>query len=866
MSLSVTRTTSVKHRSAKGFRPQRAYDYLYDPVHTVSGEADHARSSFKAYASADRLRRVQDFDSMFSSNPRFALQLSAVDPVPPSIDRRWPGAMERHRHTVQALDGVAPGSRSWLRETDCDVNAADRWKFSTRPLIAFDRPPPPDLLLAQLLVQQQAPTGPYHRTVGVQTDYRDSEAQTDPYSPEYVVRPGTAHPELLLLASLTWGGGLPAGLAEVEMIERARARRLWEAGLPPLEDLGQLERRRAMMEAMETREWAFREGEIRRLQEARLAALRDLLHQRAQEQTQATAQRQDLNLTRHQSHKESKLRQIHGDYILSLRKLTAKRANVEGRLERRDVVRDHTDHASQAYAPLTRGGSVPDRVHSRSVGGVSSRFLDTYQGLLELEASLPASVLEPRIQAPGPRASRGFVGRAERREMELTQTHEALRAEKDRVEVVKPLRFLVKKERPAPRRPPTPSVDPPPEGEEEREVAAIVLQKLLRGRSIQYQMFAGKEKNLALIREVRTTHALLGEEQRLLRTQTALVLGQQSQRDQQSQQEAEAAASRDGLVGAELVELLDSLAKELIRLQEERRIHAVALLAERERRLREAEESGRRQVEERRRREQDEIFRQVVQVQQATVELYLEDIILGVVESTAGQQARDEVQRMAREVNDVAYALEESHSEQQAEELVSALVFSFLIPEVQRISVRQKVRDRQRRHLAAAQVVINGATGGPRHPAPVQTPGPRSEGPQVQTPRPGSGGPQVQTPRPGSGGPQVQTPRPGSGGPQVQTPRPGTGGPPGPGSGGPQVQTPGPSSEGPQVQTPRPGSGGPQVQTPRPGSGGPQVQTPRPGSGGPQVQTPRPGTGGPPGPGSGGPPGGPRDPTDDAVL
>ena len=46
---------------------------------------------------------------------------------------------------------------------------------------------------------------------------------------------------------------------------------------------------------------------------------------------------------------------------------------------------------------------------------------------------------------------------------------------------------------------------------------------------------------------------------------------------------------------------------------------------------------------------------------QATVELYLEDIILGVVEHTAGQQAREEVQRMAREVNDVAYALEERY-------------------------------------------------------------------------------------------------------------------------------------------------------------------------------------------------------------
>lgn len=76
---------------------------------------------------------------------------------------------------------------------------------------------------------------------------------------------------------------------------------------------------------------------------------------------------------------------------------------------------------------------------------------------------------------------------------------------------------------------------------------------------------------------------------------------------QSSQEEA----SQARVVGAELEHLFDTLSKELIHLQEERRIHAFTLLAERERRLREAEESGRRQVEECRRREEDEIFRQV---------------------------------------------------------------------------------------------------------------------------------------------------------------------------------------------------------------------------------------------------------------
>jgi hypothetical protein len=47
------------------------------------------------------------------------------------------------------------------------------------------------------------------------------------------------------------GHGLPAGLAEVEMIERARAKRAWEATLPPIDDMDQLEVRAKMMEEHE---------------------------------------------------------------------------------------------------------------------------------------------------------------------------------------------------------------------------------------------------------------------------------------------------------------------------------------------------------------------------------------------------------------------------------------------------------------------------------------------------------------------------------------------------------------------------------------------------------------------------------------
>ena len=62
-----------------------------------------------------------------------------------------------------------------------------------------------------------------------------------------------------------------------------------------------------------------------------------------------------------------------------------------------------------------------------------------------------------------------------------------------------------------------------------------------------------------------------------------------------------------GLLGRQL----DILTKELERLQCERRVHALVMLAERQRRQREAEESGRRQREERLRRTEDEVFKQV---------------------------------------------------------------------------------------------------------------------------------------------------------------------------------------------------------------------------------------------------------------
>ncbi|KFO73316.1 Protein MAATS1, partial [Cuculus canorus] len=549
-------------------------------------------------------------------------------------------------------------------------------------------------------------------TVGTQTDYRDGEAQTDPYSPEYVVLGGSFH-ELLTLATLTWGRGLPAGLAEVEMIERAREKRAWEAALPPMNDASQITKRRKMMAAMERKEWAFREQEIEKLQEVQMKVLKKLLEKQQKNQNELYSKRLDDHWQKHQKAKEEKFKKIQHDCALMLRKLVAKRKNVIGKLERRDIIKEYTDFSSQTYAPLSRIGFFPDNHSERYV--VKNFYINTFAGLCELEASLPDSVTQVKIKAPKPKyITTGYIRRSARLEVELAQVHEALLKKKKVKEPKKPLHVLEKVEKPVPH-PPTPILEKKSIEEEEKELAVICLQKLLRGRAIQNMMFEEKEKRLDLIRELRTTHALQEDKQLLLKAEKQMTLALQQQRDLQMHKVRLLEKHLAREEGRVLANIFDFLSKELVRLQEERKIHAFVMLAERQRRMREAEESGRRQEEERQRQEDDEIFRQAREgdwrdLHQSSIDSYLEDIILSSMENTAEEQARKEIQRMAVEINDIAYEMESRRTRLQSEEIVAELVYNFLIPEAEKMSVREKVRQSQRKHTYAAHRIIHSGT------------------------------------------------------------------------------------------------------------------------------------------------------------
>ncbi|XP_071806204.1 cilia- and flagella-associated protein 91-like isoform X2 [Asterias amurensis] len=699
----------------------RTHDYIYDKVHTLSSERDHARQMFKAHTNVDRVKKVPIYNTMFSAlrhYPRFQMRLDNTDPVPRFISRQWRGystqareALIRYKTFNYAPDMKIPPTQP----VQYAVGGQDRYKFFRRPIIPFLQQVPPEVVLhtskldpfgqQEQVMIERSPT-PLTRTVEIQTDYRESETQTDPYTPEYVVRPGS-QPELLTLATLSFGHGLPAGLAEVEMIERARAKRAWEATLPSLNDVSQLEKRKRMMDEMERKEWALREGEIEKLQEARLEVLHTILREREENHAELNTKRLDKLWTKKQKEREKKVNWIRKEHIKSIRKLTLKRSKVEGKVERRDITEEYSKYDSEVYGPRTRHGVFLDKGSEQYV--VKSRYLETYQGLLELEHSLPDFVTQPRVIAPRPKSvgKTGFIKRAQRRQNELDEVYNGIKVVKSKgKEAAKPLRFLQKIEKPIPR-PPTPSVEVPDLVDEEKELAIIFLQQVIRGRAIQNMMFEGKEKRQELINELRSTHALQSAEQQMKKQEKQATLNLQRQRRLHDHKEWFLDEAMSKLEGESAGDMLDFLSKELIRLQEERRIHAFAMLAERQRRIREAEESGRRQVEERRRREEDEIFKQVVKVHQISVDTYLEDVILSSMDNTADKQAREEIQQMAQQINQVAYDIEDRKTELESEEIVAELVSTFLLPEVSKLTAREKVKTQQRKHLLAAHKIVH---------------------------------------------------------------------------------------------------------------------------------------------------------------
>lgn len=689
----------------------RPYDHLYDPVYTTSASNDF----YRAGPGATNVQRVPNGGNMFSdvpNYPRHELRLADNNELPTHVDQQF------------SPERAGQGPRNY-GNLDMAVTGKHRYKYFKRPIVPFLQSAPPEVLMEPArpdgvgaagigagagagagagvgagggvggeVAEQQARDGKH--TIAVQTDYRDGEAQTDPYTPDYVVKAGE-RPAVLALSNLTYARGLPAGLAEVEMIERMRQKRAFEESLPPITDEASFELRRKMMEEQELLEWAEREKEIDRIQAERLELLQTAIEARDRENEYVQDQRVEEIRRKKMEEKDRAVAQIQRRRITALRKLTKTRQADQLGKKKRDIITEYADYGSQVYAPVTRKGQHPDRQTRRNVE-ISSADLNTLGGLSHLESTLSRKVTETVVRQPKAKPARSTAAR-----LELTIARDLERVDKTlrTGELKKPGEEKV--ELPAWRkrqvrvvRPPTPTVPEDEDEDDDVENAVLLIQKLLRGRAVQNMMFESKERRLELIRELRHDEELMRAEDEAKAEDARLKAA--------AELEAHQASTVDAIQGEVMSATLDFMAKELVRSRQIEKVNALATEAARHRRMREAAESGKRQAEEALRSRQDLVFRQLQRVHNQTGDSYFDDLIAQVVDHNAAHKAATEVYLKKAAILPGIDEAEAAANPPAA--IVRDLVSSFLLPEVERQKVQQQVQLESRRHVEAARSAI----------------------------------------------------------------------------------------------------------------------------------------------------------------
>ena len=589
-----------------------------------------------------------------------------------------------------------------------DVSGTSRHKYFKQPIVPHLHAVAPEVLLAPTakenpLMPSMENDEPLTKAVGVQTKYRDSEAQTAPYTPQFVVNEDAEEPEVMMLDNLT---SLPVGLKEVTMIERAREKRALNAALPPITDEASLDLRKRLMEQQELREFMIREEEFDAMREKRLEVLRKAIDERDASNEFLAEQRVEALRQRMMEDRDKTINHIQQRRIKALRKLSKARKDMPivggfNSHKSRDIIGEYSDYSSTVYAPIRRAGNAIDKGGEKYDVLSKTAPLSNLDTLAAMENTIPAKLLKTKIVKPN---KNGTVIKtaADRKNLALASDLELMertiiegmgKANETLSSKAKALAATFTANRPSPKkrleRPPTPTIPEVDDNATSKDMAILLLQRLLRGRAVQNTMFEGKERRIELTKELRASEGIVEEPDAALRPTTV------------ERKTAVREAALDTVAGETSSALFDFLAKDLVRKEEKDKLQAMAEKAETERKKREIMEGGKRQAEELLRDREDEAFRQVTRVHHSTAVSFVE----GLMQQALDKVVQDVVMKMLRG-GDGASVIRDTRGE-AVEHMAKELVGSFLEPSAAAIAEMAKATETDARITAAATETVD---------------------------------------------------------------------------------------------------------------------------------------------------------------
>ncbi|XP_017771100.1 PREDICTED: protein MAATS1-like [Nicrophorus vespilloides] len=671
----------------------RPNDYMYDSAFVLSGPKDYYKHAVNSRIAQAKYAVCPIFPTMFSdmkNYPRKQYVMRRTGSIAPYTDKTHDGKTLR---------------KSILSGTD-------RYKYYHNPVVSeatISTVPKLDVSCFYEIdaekdqSQDQPKVDNTKKNVKVQTVYRATSAQTSPWEPDYTIAEGD--PELLKLEFLKWGCGLPVGVHEVSLIERARMKRAWEKSMGPITDQKGFNARKGIIEEIERNQWLFREQEIQDIQNLRMELLEQMLNEIQQKSKCRNEKKMRMFCDTKLKEKQEKLSKLHKNCNREKRRLEFNYKGILSKYGHVNVFDEHADYKSELYVPLIRHGTNPKYAHQIITESIMKYKPQYYS--VEVYDTMPDGLVDcPKIKNVKLPGTRLCIRETKWTTPVLKKLHMELKNLGTEEKKLISLRVRIEEKVEGL---PTPEIEDYDDDVEALYQHSVFLQKVLRGRAAQISIFQGRDRCRELIEELRCNFALLKSNKKKITKKI--------EQTKQEQIDATRCTAKMKLLETNLKKLssivigtlLDYLNKELNRLHKERACHAMALLVERERIKREAAEAGRRQQELRRRKEHDEMFKQTIKIHQETVDLYLQDIITEGMDFASKEEAKSYVDNLAHKVDEETYVNKVCFSDiLEKEEYIADLMHHFVIPEVEKTIVRDRYKLKQKSHLKAAHESIYG--------------------------------------------------------------------------------------------------------------------------------------------------------------
>lgn len=540
--------------------------------------------------------------------------------------------------------------------------------------------------------------------IGIQTISREEYCQTDPYTPQEIVKPND-NPEILSLKKFKWGKQLPPTIEELMYIEEQREKRAFEASLPPLSDEFSFNLRRKIMEHQEIHEWQKRENEIKKNQSKKLNLLQNMLIEREKTIEENNYFRIDTVKNVLNQQKNMLVVKIQARKTKAIRKLSRIEKQFHGLKRQSNIIEKYQNFGSEVYASIMRNGFSLERFSDRFKTDLKS--LSNFELYKELINGIEPEnfTIKISIDEMNEKTERKYLKIEKYNLLQLKKAQESLECKlssKNNPNFGDIYDLNIQNVVP---RPDTPYYEERPElanyphqevnldrqnikpqeeriaFEDAKHKLASAIQRLLRGRAIQNVMFEGKEKRLALIDELlivaNTTSKSGFEETKII---------------EKIKEEQKIDAEMKSFQGSVVSKTLEVLNKELLKVYEAKKLSEFVKNAQQTRQKREIEETGKRQAKMILKTREEKMYNDIINVHKETTNCLLKDIF----DFSTDFLSEKESCKLT-EIKEKKFTNYVQKNNENYEVLIKDFLHLFLVPNIDRKKLQEMVNNEQKK-------------------------------------------------------------------------------------------------------------------------------------------------------------------------